>query len=80
MFRRVSVHHQESGTVHTAMGIISYIMSYHLFSFRRSVQDSKINGYGNSHIFRKQEMKAAQQCTTVMWSGAVLGFRRLETI
>ena len=27
-----------------------------------------------------QEVKATQQCTTVIWSGAVLGFRRIFII
>ena len=37
-------------------------------------------GYGNSHIFRNQEVKATQQCTIIIWSGAVLGFRRIQSI
>jgi len=31
-------------------------------------------------FFRNQEPKATQQCTTFIWSGAVLGFRRIQSI
>jgi hypothetical protein len=33
---------------------------YHLFSFRISVQDYKIHGYKNGHIFRTQEVRPTQ--------------------
>jgi hypothetical protein len=33
---------------------------YHLLSFRTSVQDYKIHGYGNRHIFRTQEVRPTQ--------------------
>jgi hypothetical protein len=40
---------------------ISYrIISYHLLSFRRSVQDYKIYRYGNRRIFRTQEVRPTQ--------------------
>ena len=50
--------------------------SYHIISFiflpciRTGLQNPY--GYGNSHIFRNQEMKSTQQCTTVIWSCAEL--------
>jgi len=39
---------------------IIYVMSYHLLSFRRSVQNYKIHGFRNRHIFRTQEVKPTQ--------------------
>ena len=39
---------------------IEQYISYHLLSFRRSVQDYKIHGYGNGHIFRTQEVRPTQ--------------------
>ena len=36
------------------------IISYYLLSLRRSVQDYKIHGYGNRHIFRAQEVRPTQ--------------------
>jgi len=33
---------------------------YHLFSFCRSVQDYKIHGYGNGHIFRTEGVRPTQ--------------------
>jgi hypothetical protein len=41
-------------------GMNSYIISYHLLFFRRSVQDYKICGYGNRHILRTQEVRPTQ--------------------
>jgi len=40
--------------------IISYIISHHIFSFPRSIQDYKIHGYGNGHIFRTQKVRPTQ--------------------
>ena len=37
-----------------------HIISYHLLSFCRSVQDYKIHGYGNGHIFRTQKVRPTQ--------------------
>jgi hypothetical protein len=28
-------------------------------------------GYGNSHIFRNQEVKQSQKCTTITWSSTI---------
>jgi hypothetical protein len=28
-------------------------------------------GYGNSHIFRNQEMKPSQKCTTITWFSTI---------
>jgi len=39
---------------------IYYYITYHLLSFRRSVQDYKIHGYGNRRIFRTQEVRPTQ--------------------
>ena len=51
---------------------LSYHVSYHLLSFHRSVQEYKIPyGYGNSHIFRNQQVKPSQKCTTITWSNTV---------
>ena len=36
------------------------IISYHILFFRRSVQDYKIHGYGNCHIFGTQELRPIQ--------------------
>jgi len=41
--------------------LLSYhTISYHLLSFRRSVQNYKIHGYGNHHIFRTREVRPTQ--------------------
>ena len=57
---------------------ISYIISYIIPQTRTVLQNPY--GYGNSHTFKNQEVKATQQCTTVIWSGAILGFRRIKII
>ena len=60
-----------------------HITSYHIsFIFITYIRTGLQNpyGYGNSHIFRNQEVKATQECTTITWSSAVLGFSRLQII
>jgi hypothetical protein len=43
-----------------AIYIFVHFISYHLFSFRRSVQDYIIHVYGNGHIFRTQGVRPTQ--------------------
>ena len=70
-------------TCHQKRGIISYHIIYHIISFIFLLQIhtglQNPYGYGNCHIFRNQ-VKATRQCTTIVWSGAVLGFRRIRSI
>ena len=61
-----------------------HVMSCHIISFiflpqiHTGLQNPY--GYGNSHIFRNQEVKATQECTTIIRSSVVLGFSRIQSI
>jgi len=64
---------------HTIYHNISYHISFIIFPwFRTGLQNPY--GYENSHIFRNQEVKATQECTTITWSSAVFGFSRIQVI
>jgi len=77
MSRHVSRHMSRHIIYH-----ISYHIPYHMsyILFPRSVQDYKIHMDMESHIFRNQEVETTQQCTTVIWSVAILFFRRIQII